>query len=82
MGTDDRGTVYGVRGTARDRQGVTKVQIPIGINWNEIALAIRRPYNECGTCNYVGPEIQANGQCPSCGTEWKHVAHRVVGNSV
>ena len=43
--------------------------LPIDINWNENPLAIRCPYNECGMCYYVGSEIQAYGECPSCGTK-------------
>ena len=45
------------------------MQLPIDINWNENPLAIRCPYNECGMCYYVGSEIQAYGECPSCGTK-------------
>lgn len=44
------------------------MQRPNDINWNESPLAIRCPYSECGTCCYVGSEIQADTQCPSCGT--------------
>lgn len=43
------------------------MKLPIDIAWDRSPLDIHCPYNECGTCYYVGPEIQAFGQCPMCG---------------
>lgn len=44
------------------------MKFPADIDWNATPLKLRCPYNECGTCFYVGPEIQDKARCPFCHT--------------